>query len=374
MKFFRLLLVVLITTVLFGCKKKPEEIFNEEKSGVVLICNEFYYDITLANGNHIYFSGLDDKGRFVNLTSDLNEIRNNPGILNGTGFFIDDKGRILTNRHVAAPEVDKETVKENLNAIIEGYAEYIELLQDSMDQRYQAIQEYKEHLLYQNENDYDPYDYTDSSEINEDNNSYVNEDEYNALGSELDNLRQQYAQAQQMKNEVRSNILQDNFTIQLHPQYGIAYDGSNVQSWNDFMKQPCVMLRVSQDAGSDLALLQLKSQKTPSERYIFDLDPNGDSKDVKLEINQQVYMIGYNQGVTLAQTSNGINAQFTSGTITQQPDGNRVLYSIPAMQGSSGSPIVDDEGRLVAVNFASLQGSDNFNFGVPLLRILTFIK
>lgn len=374
MKFFRLLLVVLITTVLFGCKKKPEEIFNEEKSGVVLICNEFYYDITLANGNHIYFSGLDDKGRFVNLTSDLNEIRNNPGILNGTGFFIDDKGRILTNRHVAAPEVDKETVKENLNAIIEGYAEYIELLQDSMDQRYQAIQEYKEHLLYQNENDYDPYDYTDSSEINEDNNSYVNEDEYNALESELDNLRQQYAQAQQMKNEVRSNILQDNFTIQLHPQYGIAYDGSNVQSWNDFMKQPCVMLRVSQDAGSDLALLQLKSQKTPSERYIFDLDPNGDSKDVKLEINQQVYMIGYNQGVTLAQTSNGINAQFTSGTITQQPDGNRVLYSIPAMQGSSGSPIVDDEGRLVAVNFASLQGSDNFNFGVPLLRILTFIK
>lgn len=374
MKFFRLLLVVLITTVLFGCKKKPEEIFNEEKSGVVLICNEFYYDITLANGNHIYFSGLDDKGRFVNLTSDLNEIRNNPGILNGTGFFIDDKGRILTNRHVAAPEVDKETVKENLNAIIEGYAEYIELLQDSMDQRYQAIQEYKEHLLYQNENDYDPYDYTDSSEINEDNNSYVNEDEYNALESELDNLRQQYAQAQQMKNEVRSNILQDNFIIQLHPQYGIAYDGSNVQSWNDFMKQPCVMLRVSQDAGSDLALLQLKSQKTPSERYIFDLDPNGDSKDVKLEINQQVYMIGYNQGVTLAQTSNGINAQFTSGTITQQPDGNRVLYSIPAMQGSSGSPIVDDEGRLVAVNFASLQGSDNFNFGVPLLRILTFIK
>lgn len=374
MKLFRLLLVVLITTVLFGCKKKPEEIFNEEKSGVVLICNEFYYDITLANGNHIYFSGLDDKGRFVNLTSDLNEIRNNPGILNGTGFFIDDKGRILTNRHVAAPEVDKETVKENLNAIIEGYAEYIELLQDSMDQRYQAIQEYKEHLLYQNENDYDPYDYTDSSEINEDNNSYVNEDEYNALESELDNLRQQYAQAQQMKNEVRSNILQDNFTIQLHPQYGIAYDGSNVQSWNDFMKQPCVMLRVSQDAGSDLALLQLKSQKTPSERYIFDLDPNGDSKDVKLEINQQVYMIGYNQGVTLAQTSNGINAQFTSGTITQQPDGNRVLYSIPAMQGSSGSPIVDDEGRLVAVNFASLQGSDNFNFGVPLLRILTFIK
>lgn len=373
MKFGKILLLLLVTATIFGCKKKPEEIFNEEKSGVVLICNEFYYDITLANGNHIYFSGLDDKGRLMNLTSDINEIRKNPGILNGTGFFIDDKGRILTNRHVAAPEVDKETVKENLNTIIEGYAQYIELLQDSMDQRYQAIQEYQERLLYQNEyNEGD--EYADSAEMYDEGDSYANEDEYNALEGELENLRQQYAQAQQLKNAIRLNILQDNYTIQLHSQYGIAYDGSNVQSWNDFMKQPCVMLRVSQDAGSDLALLQLKSQVTPPDRYIFKLDPEGDNKGASLEINQQVYMIGYNQGVTLAQTSNGINAQFTSGTITQQPDGNRILYSIPAMQGSSGSPVVDDAGRLVAVNFASLRGSDNFNFGVPLLRVLTFIK
>lgn len=368
-------MVLLATVVLFGCKKKPEEIFKEEKSGVVLICNEFYYDITLANGNHIYFSGLDDKGKLVNLTSDLNEIRKNPGILNGTGFFIDEKGKILTNRHVAAPEVDKETVKQNLNYIIEGYAEYIEMLQDSMDQRYQAIRDYQQQMLYQNSYPYDD-DYADSAETDEYGDSYSNIDEaeYNALESELDNLRQQYAQAQELKNAIRSNILQDNYTIQLHSQYGIAYDGSNVNSWDDFMKQPCEMLRVSQDEGSDLALLQLKGQKTPEGRYIFKLDPDGDNKDASLEINQQVYMIGYNQGVTLAKTSNGINAQFTSGTITQQPDGNRILYSIPAMQGSSGSPIVDDQGRLVAVNFAALRGSDNFNFGVPLLRVLTFIK
>lgn len=170
------------------------------------------------------------------------------------------------------------------------------------------------------------------------------------------------------------NILGYNFTIQLHSQFGIAYDGSSVKSWNDFMKQPCEMLCVSQDAGSDLALLQLKTKQTPADRYIFEIDPDGGNNGASLEINQQVYMIGYNQGITLAQTSNGINAQFTSGTVTQQPDGNRVLYSIPAMQGSSGSPVVDDRGRLVAVNFASLRGSDNFNFGVPLLRVLTFIK
>lgn len=356
----RFLFVVLATILLFGCKKKPEEIFNEEKSGVVLICNEFYYEITLANGNHLYFSGLDSDGSFLNLTADLSEIKQNPGILNGTGFFIDENGKILTNRHVAAPEVDKATVKQNLNNIIEGYAQYIELLQDSMDERYQAIQQYQQQNLYQD----------DDGEL------YTNldEDEYNSLEAELDNLRQQYAQAQDLKSEVRANILQDNYSIRLHSQYGIAYDGSNVKSWDDFMKQPCEMLRVSQDAGSDLALLQLKSKQTPAGRYIFEIDPDGGDNGASLEINQQVYMIGYNQGVTLAQTSNGINAQFTSGTVTQQPDGNRILYSIPAMQGSSGSPVVDEYGRLVAVNFASLRGSDNFNFGVPLLRVLTFVK
>lgn len=94
----------------------------------------------------------------------------------------------------------------------------------------------------------------------------------------------------------------------------------------------------------------------------------------KLDINQPLYMIGYNYGVALAKTNKGINAQLTSGTVTQEPDGNRVTYSIPAKEGFSGSPIVDDRGRLVAVNFAGATGGDSFNFGIPMIRILTFVK
>ena len=93
-----------------------------------------------------------------------------------------------------------------------------------------------------------------------------------------------------------------------------------------------------------------------------------------MKINQPLYMIGYNYGVALAKTNKGIKDQFTSGTLTQLPDGNRITYSIPAKQGSSGSPVVDDDGRLVAVNFAGSDGSDNFNFGIPMLRVLTFLK
>ena len=64
----------------------------------------------------------------------------------------------------------------------------------------------------------------------------------------------------------------------------------------------------------------------------------------------------------------------TSGKVTQTPDGDRLLYSIPTVQGSSGSPIINEDGNVVAVNFAKLAGSDNFNFGIPLERIRNFLR
>lgn len=349
----------LLLLIVAGCKKDPQEIFNEQKSGVVLICNEFYYDVTLADGEHFYFTGIADDGSLQGLTSSLADIQRSPAILNGTGFFIDGTGRILTNRHVVAPEIDKDQVRQNMNSIMEGYAQYIQALQDSMDQRYQAIQQYAQSRVYEDE-------YGESQ-------LYMSQDEVDQLNTELENLRQQYAQAENVKDRVRSNILGYNFSIQLHSQFGIAYDGSNVNSWDDFMKRPCALLKTSQDANSDLALLQLKSKQTPPDKYIFyytKFDP--DKENVK--ITQQLYMIGYNHGVSLAKTNNGINAQFTMGTISQAPDGNRIVYSIPAMHGSSGSPVVDDDGNLVAVNFAGANGSDNFNFGIPILRVITFLK
>ena len=353
-------LLLFATILLVGCKKSPEEIFAEQKSGVVLICNEYYYDITLANGSHIYFTGLDEDGDFNGLTSDLNEVKKNPAILNGTGFFIDQTGRILTNRHVVAPEVDKPTVKRNINAIIGLYAAYIESLQDSMSQRYDAIQNYANGTV-----SYDEWGNAYTS---------LSDDDIQMLSQELQNLREQYTYAENVKENVRSNILNDNFSIQLHSQFGIAYDGDNINSWSDFMKKPCNLLRASNDADTDLALLQLRSKATPQDKYIYEIDPDKAYKADDMKINQPLYMIGYNYGVVLAKTNKGINAQFTSGTLTQVPDGNRITYSIPAKQGSSGSPVVDDHGRLVAVNFAGSNGSDNFNFGIPMLRVLTFLK
>lgn len=76
--------------------------------------------------------------------------------------------------------------------------------------------------------------------------------------------------------------------------------------------------------------------------------------------------------MVLVTTRQGIKVQMTTGKLTQLTDGQRLLYSIPTVQGSSGSPVIDAYGNFVGVNFAKLNGSDNFNFGIPAKQVVSF--
>ena len=60
--------------------------------------------------------------------------------------------------------------------------------------------------------------------------------------------------------------------------------------------------------------------------------------------------------------------------MSQQPDEDRVMYTIPVLNGSSGSPVLNLWGELVAVNFAGVDGKQGFNFGIPLKQIRKFLE
>ncbi len=135
---------------------------------------------------------------------------------------------------------------------------------------------------------------------------------------------------------------------------------------NDFKE--CVAIKKADDEKVDLAIIQLKDKTTPQRiANVFSINKQKDIE--KLKLNDNVYMIGFNHGISLANTENGIKSQFTHGTITQDPDANRILYSIPTLPGSSGSPIIDKWGNLVAINFAKTSDFQGFSFGVPSIQL-----
>ena len=356
-------------------QKTPEQLFEERASGVVVILNEYYYEMKLPNGNSVYFTGFDKDGDLENFTPDIDEIKKNCQIMTGTGFFINDKGTIITNRHVARPQLDMAKAKGAYMSLVKGVKEFLEYGKSQMQQQYAELERQKSDCSY--------YDLNTNM-------YYYDSDKLNEIKNQQNELEQSY-------NET-TNILEglngiDPSSLKIIPvcKIGLAYNNTYVTSEEDFFgSNSCVVTKVSEKDDVDLAQIQLKNQTTPEKAYVFDVlgekeqektiferindFMSKDKDDGQLKIDQQLYMIGYNAGLILGTTKQGIKVQMTSGKLTQLPDGQRLLYSIPAVQGSSGSPVMDASGNLVGVNFAKLNGTDNFNFGIPLDKVRQFVK
>ena len=138
--------ILLITTLLalVSCSERtPQDLFDEDKSGVVLILNEYYYTMKLPNGNTLYFTGIDDDGSLENLSADYNDIKGKRQTLSGTGFFIDKQGTIMTNRHVAQPAIDKKAVKESYNSLVASLKAYFGAQMEELADQYRTLENQK---------------------------------------------------------------------------------------------------------------------------------------------------------------------------------------------------------------------------------------
>ena len=348
-------------------QKTPEQLFEERASGVVVILNEYFYEMKLPNGHKVYFTGFDEDGDLENFTPDEEDVKKNRKIMTGTGFFIDTKGIIMTNRHVAEPQLDMAKAKTAYVNLVKAIREFLEYGKKQMQQQYAELESQKNECSY--------YDLNTNM-------YYYDNDRLQKIINQQNELEESYNEANETIEGLKG--LTDPSALKITPkcQLGIAYNDTYVTNESDFFgTNACVVTKVSQLDEVDLALIQLKNKTTPEKAYVFDvLNEKTGTKDFveqiadffnnekdegELKINQQLYMIGYNAGLVLGTTKQGIKVQMTSGKLTQLPDGQRLLYSIPTVQGSSGSPVIDEKGRFVGVNFAKLSVSDNFNFGIP---------
>ena len=328
-------------------EKSAEEIYNEKASGVVMILNEYFYSVTLPTGNTFYFSDIQD-GKLVNVAFSQNQVKTTYSF--GTGFFVDSYGGILTNRHVVNHYIKKSDVMHYVQNLLSALASY--------------AQERQEKAMYEGGR---IYQYLRQSDMSD---SYSQ-----ALKQRLYELSREYEEAQSYISQIKS-INASQIAVRCHSNIGIAFNDSYVTGPADF--KPCTVEKESDDENVDLALIRLSDAVTPEGAAIFSagIDSHGNIKENtadKLTLDQQLYLIGYNQGIALASTTEGIKAQLTSGKISQKPDQYRLLYTIPILQGSSGSPVVNSYGDLVAVNFAAVSGTQSFNFGIPIHQIRAFL-
>lgn len=318
--------ITLNSCSLFEKKMNPEEIYSLQSSGVVLIVNDYYYSAKV-NNLELFFSGVDEDGDPTDLTSEEEEIKKNCYELSGTGFFISEDGQIMTNRHVVNPEIDKTAVSKVIRkAFKEAFNEERE--QAAEEWRLNDGDTFKQNEIYDRYKTYDE--------------AYNSIDEMSA----------------------------DEIIISTHANLSIVYNDSHVVKDEDL--KPCVTVAISENEDVDLAIIQLKDGETPETSYIFHLYPKDEDKE--LTMDQRLFMIGFNRGTKIAKTKQGYRSQIYSGHVTQRSDGEQILYSIPSLPGSSGSPVVDNKGYLVAVNYAGISTTQNFNYGIPSRLIRQFLN
>lgn len=310
---------------------------KEMETGVCLILGQGYYfvDLDIPNitiGGHpavAYFNYDDNTKEVTNLTFNPDAAKIQAWW--GTGFLISDDGLIATNKHIAAP-----TAPEEVAIQLKKYFQ-------------------KEKNTYQHE-------------IDRMNDKLQILGGIGALGPEYVSTRDSLQSLQHGLTTLDEIINTGKFKVEVRSKTAVAFTGTRIENEEDFI--PCSQARAVGDPGGvsekDLAIIQIKKkQDIPQGAFIFTI-PEVDLMDGDVPDNYDVTVLGYNAGGNLQdmELQEGIKPQAQHGKITNTSEKYRVGYDAPIIGGSSGSPVINNKGVLVAINNSGLGITQGFNYGV----------
>jgi S1-C subfamily serine protease len=344
-KFFT---AIIILFAFSACSKI--NVFEKYHKSVVMIYNESLNRLKV-NNETIYFTYDKENNRILQWTEDEQQAREHPLADFGTGFFCDADGKIATNKHVVYDWFNKDEV--SVRQIVRSWMQQKSLesgmLRDSASSNLNAWNGYYYGGRATTQEDIDKASlqlkYWKDSVSKYD----ANEKYWEGMLSALP----------EAKFDVETIFL------------GYAMDGSYAAKTADFKE--CQVLQVSDNDDIDLAIIQPTDKKIPAEVTGY-LNVNNIDEKYELKVGDPVSLIGYNRGPEMAASKQGLLVQQNAGTISQQSNGNRILYSIPILPGSSGSPVFDKDGNLVAINFASAVNTQSFNYGILAKHLKALAK
>ena len=130
---------------------------------------------------------------------------------------------------------------------------------------------------------------------------------------------------------------------------------------------------LAKDAEADVAVLQTAGGGSYPALTL------GESRT--LVAGQEVVVIGSPMGLAGTLSTGIVAAIRDKGLTDDEPpshgptgDSWRIQISAPISPGSSGSPILTRDGRVVAVAVGRRMGGENLNFGIPIERVLTLLQ
>lgn len=327
-------LLVIVAGSYFLWNKYSKTPLSEQVKGVVMIRNICYYSIDLPEQSPLYFASLDDDMGLKKFSNDVNEAMM---VSYGTGFFISSDGTIATNRHNVSSKYSENTLKDHVKKRL-AY-EKIEYT-DSIATYKRALEKLIRYLNTHSEK----------------------ESDYNEVVKVAKRTATEIGNFEATVRKIDIMIAANDFNVNYHADIGIAYANTIVEDLSDFVR--CSNIKISEDPKADVATIQLKSKKTPDDVYIFKVPSDNPLKNITETDQYKVTMMGYNMGPLMSLTEDGMKIQVYSGTISQNTDKYQIMYSIPSEHGSSGSPVVNERGELVAINYAGYNGTQSFNLGI----------
>lgn len=313
----------------FECLHGQTEIYEKYKNAVVLVKHTYSLKFKIKDSQPFSIDvdtyGLQDQA------------------ITGTGFFISEDGKIATNHHVVEPWKYDTNNSYSLDYLKEHIAA---ILPDSI-----ATSDIKSYL----EKNWETY--------NEDGEDYEGNEEDAATDVTNDTLQtttptEEATAAAPATPEFKTVSIDDIEITPVTKEISIALHGSN-DEW-----LPCKVLTISDEEEVDVATIQTQDEALPSKvKNIIDIE-TAISDDASLKPGTKAILIGYPMGMTLANTRKGIMVQTYEGQISKESDGISIQYNITSTHGASGSPIFNECGQLIAINYAGYDEAQGYNFGI----------
>lgn len=140
----------------------------------------------------------------------------------------------------------------------------------------------------------------------------------------------------------------------------------------------CTEVKCSDDINKDVAIIQTETRSlTPRVKKIIDIK-DADTSEKSINVGKNVFTIGFPYGASIAINSNQeLRNQVHSGSITQNRGEIEFGHDAETAGGASGSPILNDKGRLIGIHHAGMTGvtgAQGFNMGIKAKYILDLVN